>query len=75
MGCSGGELTAPRADGEPFKVSLGPDREITPTMVSVRLVSSNNLRLPSEAENSITLQEERNHWQQSLWFLNRISCR
>ena len=28
-------------------------------MVSVRLVSSNNLRLPSEAENSITLQEER----------------
>ena len=28
-------------------------------MVSVRLVSSNKLRLPSEAENSITLQEER----------------
>ena len=42
-----------------FKVSLWPDREITPTTVSVRLVSSNKLRLPSEAENSITLQEER----------------
>ena len=42
-----------------FKVSLGPDREITPTTVSVRLVSSNKLRLPSEAENSVTLQEER----------------
>lgn len=42
-----------------FKVSLGPDREITPTTVSVRLVSNNKLRLPSEAENSVTLQEER----------------
>ena len=28
-------------------------------MVSVRLVSSNKLRLPSEAKNSVTLQEER----------------
>lgn len=28
-------------------------------MVSARLVSSNKLRVPSEAENSVTLQEER----------------
>ena len=42
-----------------FKMSLGPDREITPTTVSVRLASSNKLRLPSEAENSVTLQEGR----------------
>ncbi|MBQ85355.1 MAG: hypothetical protein CMQ16_02985 [Gammaproteobacteria bacterium] len=42
-----------------FKVSLGPGRAVTPTTVSVRLVSSNKLRLPSEAENSVTLQEER----------------
>ena len=42
-----------------FKVSLRPDGEITPTTVSVRLVSSDNLRLPSEAENSVTLQEVR----------------
>ena len=34
-----------------FKVTSGTDREVTPTMVSVRLVSSNKLRVPSEAEN------------------------
>ena len=42
-----------------FNVSLGPGRAVTPTTVSVRLVLSNKLRLPSEAENSVTLQEER----------------
>ena len=42
-----------------FKVSLGPGRAVTHTTVSVRLVSSNKLRLPSEAENSVSLQEER----------------
>ena len=42
-----------------FKVSLGPVRAATPTQLSVRLVSSNKLRLSYEAENSVTLQEER----------------
>ena len=41
-----------------FKVSLGPGRA-APTKVSVRSVSSNKLRLSYEAENSVTLQEER----------------
>lgn len=42
-----------------FKVSLRPDRVLTSPTVSVRLVSSNTLRLPSEGESSVTLQEER----------------
>jgi len=36
-----------------FKLSLQPERGVTPTTVSVRLVSGNTLRLPSESARSV----------------------
>ncbi len=36
-----------------FKLSLQPERGVTPTTVSVRLVSGNTLRLPSESAQSV----------------------
>jgi len=50
VGCSDSELAASRTDGELILQGELGDRVVTSPVVSVRLVSSNTLRLPSEGE-------------------------